>query len=167
MKTLTATQRLNLKSKTEITWACVKLKGRRLLYISAYYRPDKSDEKSLAGLRASLDKASGIQNSMLLIGGDFNAPGIDWRTISLKPKCPYPQLHNELLSILNDNGLEQMITEPTRLENTLDLIITNQPQLIPKTEVIPGLSDHSIAYCEFNIKAKHKKITEHLKSGLD
>ena len=146
----------------EMTWVCVKLQGRRSLYVSAYYRPDKSDEKSLAGLRASLDKASGIQNSMLLIGGDFNAPGIDWRTTSLKPKCPYPNLHNELLSIFNDNGLEQMITEPTRKENTLDLFVTNHPQLIPKTEIIPGLSDHCIPYCEFNIKAKHKKKNERL-----
>ena len=33
-----------------------------------------------------------------------------------------------------------MVTEPTRLNNTLDLFFTNLPTLI--NEVVPGLSDH-------------------------
>ena len=32
--------------------------------------------------------------------------------------------------------------------------MTNCPQLIPRTEVIPGLSDHNIPYCEFTVKKK-------------
>ena len=35
-----------------------------------------------------------------------------------------------------------MVTEPTRLNNTLDLFFTNLPTLIQEVEVVPGLSDH-------------------------
>ena len=35
--------------------------------------------------------------------------------------------------------------------NTLDLLITNCPHLIPRVEVIPGLSDYDIPYCELAI----------------
>ena len=55
-----------------------------------------------------------------------------------------------------------MNTKPTRKKNTLDLIVTDQPQLIPQTETIPGLSNHNIPYCKFNIEANHKNKTEHL-----
>ena len=40
------------------------------------------------------------------------------------------------------HGLSQMVTEPTRLNNTLDLFFTNLPTLIQEVEVVPGLSDH-------------------------
>ena len=92
-----------------------------------------------------------LPKAHLLIGGDFNFPGWDWQTATptLKPRAPYPGLHNDFHDLINDHDLEQLVWEPTREDNTLDLYLTNCPQLIPRTEVIPGLSDHNIPYCEF------------------
>ena len=53
--------------------------------------------------------------------------------------------------------MQQMVLEPTRLSNTLDLVLTNTPDLVPRIEVIPGLSDHSIVYFEYNVKADKKE----------
>lgn len=53
--------------------------------------------------------------------------------------------------------LEQLVLEPTRINNTLDLLLTNCPHLTPRIKVIPGLSDHCIPYCEFNITPTKKR----------
>ncbi|MCS5551353.1 MAG: hypothetical protein NZ811_07535, partial [Gammaproteobacteria bacterium] len=49
--------------------------------------------------------------------------------------------------------------EPTRGENTLDLIITNNPSRFTRVETIPGISDHEIVFSELDIRVK-KKITK-------
>ena len=55
------------------------------------------------------------------------------------------------MDLLHDHGLKQMVMEPAQLGNILDLSRTNCPHLMPRNEVIPGLSDHDIVYGEFNI----------------
>ena len=54
-----------------------------------------------------------------------------------------------------------MVRKPTSEDNTLDLYLTNCPQLIPRTEVIPGLSDHNIPYCEFIVNTIKKKQAQY------
>ena len=49
--------------------------------------------------------------------------------------------------------------EPTREANTLDLIISNCPQLIPRVEVLPGLSDHDAVFCEIKVHTQMRKQT--------
>jgi hypothetical protein len=105
----------------------------------------------------SVTRASSIPNAHLLIGGDLNFPGWDWPSSSLKTKTPCPDLHNKLMDIINDHGLEQMVMFPTRLDNTLDLLITNSPELIPRIEPVPGLSDHHIVYAEISISIHRKR----------
>ena len=104
-----------------------------------------------------------LPKAHLLIGGDFNFPGWDWQTTTppLKPRTPYPGLHHDFHDLINGHGLEQLVREPTREDNTLDLYLTNCPQLIPRTEVIPGLSDHNIPYCEFIVDTTKKKQAQY------
>lgn len=53
--------------------------------------------------------------------------------------------------MLDDTGLTQVIEQPTRNDNVLDLIVTNFPNQVSRTEIIPGLSDHDIVHVEFNL----------------
>ena len=76
--------------------------------------------------------------------------------MTLKPRSSSPRLQHNFLSMVYDNGLEQLVKEPTMEENTLDLFLTNCPQL----EVVPGISDHSIPYCEISTSARRKKQTQ-------
>ena len=55
-------------------------------------------------------------------------------------------------------SVEQMVTEPTRQGNALDLILTNIPQLVPRMEITPGLSDHDIVYAEFSIPTHQQSV---------
>ena len=59
--------------------------------------------------------------------------------------------HYEFGNTLDDTDLVQLIELYTRQENTLDLMLTNLPSQIPRTEVIPGISDHDIVFVELNI----------------
>ena len=93
----------------------------------------------------------------MLIGGDFNFPGFVWETGTLKPKATEVGQHREFLELIRDPSLEQMVTKPTRLNNTLDLILTNTTGLILRVETVMGVSDHEIVYCEYNIAVEKTK----------
>jgi len=82
----------------------------------------------------------------LILVGDLNLPGFDWTQKRLKNCCTHKQIHTEFLHILSEFMLEQLITDPTHVRgNTLDLICTNDPGHVEKTEIFqPGLSDHHI-----------------------
>ena len=76
------------------------------------------------------------------ICGDFNLANIDWKrgydaAILLQ--------HEACLgsSIVN-NGLEQLVTESTRNNNTLDILIVNDPLTTCNVSVVPPFctSDH-------------------------
>jgi hypothetical protein len=60
-------------------------------------------------------------------------------------------LHYQFTEILDDNGLAQIVGEPTRDTNILDLIATNQPSSFRRTEIIPAVSDNEILYSEIYI----------------
>ena len=143
----------------ELVWARIKLRGQRTLYICAFYRPDMSDKTSFPLLTASLRKVATINNAHIVIAGDLNFLSWDWKSIKLKPNGYYPQLHKDLIDTLNDFSLVQVVEEPTRERNTLDLVITNYPQQIPRIEILPGLSDHDAVFCEITVTTPKKEVT--------
>lgn len=140
----------------EILWIKLKLKKSRSLLICTYYRPDEGDEPSLKRFAESARLASLSQNAIIVIGGDFNFPGWDWKKGVLK-KCRYPSLHNFFRDTLHDLGWEQLVTFPTREENALDLFLTNSPGLVPRVSPLCGLSDHDAVYMELQIQPPRKR----------
>ena len=85
-----------------------------------------------------------------MIAEDFNLPSWDWKGNTLKSNTQYLLIHHKFTEILNDNGLTHIVGEPTRGTNILDLIATNHPSSIRRTEIIPGVSDHDIVYTEID-----------------
>lgn len=77
----------------------------------------------------------------IVLMGDFNAPLVDWR--SLTSSCP---IGSSLLSFSQSCTFEQLIYEPTRLDNILDLVFTSTPSLISNLSVLcpPPSMDHSL-----------------------
>ena len=55
---------------------------------------------------------------------------------------------------MNEYLLSQMVKEPKRGENTLDLFMTTNPTLVNSITTIPGLSDHDIVSCVIDSKPK-------------
>lgn len=80
----------------------------------------------------------------MILAKDLNFSGWNWNPSSLRPNSPYVGLHEELAAFLDYFGLTQKVNEQTRGQNTLDLIMTNIPELVNRVHVIPGISDHNI-----------------------
>ena len=113
-------------------------------------------ENSLAKVRAE------NEGSDILLGGDFNLGGIDWLTQSTRNNCSSKGISDRLLDIANDNGLTQVVSEPTyRGKSMLDLLFTSTPNLVEKTSIAPGITenDHDLVQIETKIKAKINRKT--------
>ncbi|CAG2215457.1 unnamed protein product [Mytilus edulis] len=146
-------------AKSEMVWAKIEIKGSRSLYVSSFYNPKTSDEQSIKWFDTSVKRATQIKNAAILIGGDFNLPGWDWKNKILKPKSTHQNIHYDFGNTLDDTGLVQLIEYPTRKDNILDLMITNLPNQVPRIEIMPGISDHDIVFMEFKITPSKLKQT--------
>ncbi|MCG8035186.1 MAG: hypothetical protein JAZ03_23820, partial [Candidatus Thiodiazotropha taylori] len=158
------TEQPQLKTKCEIVWVKLEIVGSQPLYIAAYYKPKEDDQDSLDMLRSSLDKLLGKKGNILVLG-DFNLPKFSWVECepSIKPDCTCRAVYDSFLDILDDFNLVQMVTEPTRQDNILDLVLVSNPTLVPMVTCTPGLSDHDIVCVEAAVrptqtKQKRRKI---------
>ncbi len=65
---------------------------------------------------------------------------------------------NELMVDIGDTfGLSQLVLEPTRKRNTLDLVFTTVPDLVSNINVISGMSDHEAVTFQYDHKADINK----------
>ena len=58
---------------------------------------------------------------------------------------------------MDEHGLTQLVKEPTRGNNIIDLVTTNNDNIVNKVRVIPGISDHSMVLFEVNLSCKKRK----------
>ena len=119
------------------------------------YRPPSSDIDYLKELDRSLSliERSGNYLSILLLG-DFNLPQIVWSTPS--PTCP-DSLSSTFFAIIADYFLHQLVFQPNREQNILDLVFITAPELVKDLEICQpvGGSDH--CSIEFNLKLKFQR----------
>ena len=51
-----------------------------------------------------------LNEQSLVIGGDFNFPGLDWRTKSIKAGAAYTGLHHRFFEIIDNIRLVHIMT---------------------------------------------------------
>ena len=109
------------------------------LTVGVCYRPPNQNDKGNEAIFGSLKQASGQQNQVLM--GDFNYPDICWKNDTAAHMSSI-----KFLECVEDCCLIQMLDVPTRSEALLDLLLTNQENLLCTISVSasPGCSDHSI-----------------------
>ena len=56
------------------------------------------------------------------------------------------------MTLISDFSFTQMVTEPTRHDNVLDLFLTSNHTLVQKVEIYPGIADHDVMVTDVNIK---------------
>jgi hypothetical protein len=83
-------------------------------------------------------------HSPALICGDLNFPNIDW-TIDNCAVCSETTCTGVFLELYYTHGLRQCVTTPTRFDNVLDLILTNDDNCIYNIRPIEpfSTSDHN------------------------
>ena len=121
------------------------------------YRPPKTESKDFEII---LTKIQDIFNSFkqldptILLSGDFNFPFVEWERLE-DNSCRWVYKSNtnattdekkqfeKLLDLCDTKCMLQIIKEPTREKNTLELVFTNETSLITSIGVSKSkLSDH-------------------------
>ena len=143
-----STRQDDLETKCECVWVKLDIDGEKSLYMASFYRPDVSGPDSINQLDSSVLCIKNRTRSHVWISGDFNFPSFDWADRTLTPGCPHPSKHNDFIDFLDELGLDQIIKENTRDNNTLDLFLTRNSTLVSWATVIPGLSDHDAVSVE-------------------
>lgn len=136
----------------ESLWLTMKLRGKDKLLIGCVYRSPSSSLENDSSMRELLCRATRLNTSHIMITGDFNYPEINWNTMTTSKHEDHAS--QKFLDTMRDNFLLQHVTEPTRYRhgqnsNTLDLILTNEENMINRIQYLPGLglSDHAcLAY---------------------
>lgn len=130
---------VNIDSTIEIVWTACITSATKIL-IGVCYRPPDSDNSFVEELRKSVDSATrqcSPDNIYLL--GDFNFPQIDW---SLLTSTCHEAM--KFVSLTLDYNLFQVVKEPTRGTNILDLILTNAHETVSSILHVDGFSDHKL-----------------------
>ena len=144
------------KTDCEVLWITLELVGRKPLFIAAYYRPKEGDALSTEEFQKSIEMVS-QQKGDIWILGDLNYPKLEWDEDDvpfIKPGCSHTKLYDSFIETMCDHSLSQMVREPTRSGNILDLFLTTNPTLVNSVSIIPGLSDHNIVKCIVDTKPK-------------
>ena len=153
---LTTSEVESSQSQCEAVWAELHTNEKSVL-IGSYYRPPNSTIDSIEQLSTSIHQVTHNKDKHLIIAGDFNLPHINWEHCSITPGAPQHAQHQELLSLINEHGLEQMQKQPTRINNILDLYLTNHPSLVKSSDTIPGISDHHMIIVDSDLKPKYNR----------
>ena len=141
-------------SNKVVSMCAVKLKTNDTLIINMYRPPDTDKhenafEEALIKLEDLLSKS---ETNNIILTGDFNFPTIQWSqddemNITIASKN-IPKQAKSLLNILNDFSLLQCISKPTRGHNILDLVFTNNQQMINEVKITDTIhSDHRLIQC--------------------
>ncbi|XP_071153782.1 uncharacterized protein [Mytilus edulis] len=163
-KDLLSTAEITLDTNCEICWNKIEIKGSKPLYTGCYYRPPDNNIASIESLNTSLTRLTHSNNlPNLVLTGDFNMPDIKWEIDEdnnfqiKKPNNYSMETIYKFIEALEENCLTQIVKEPTRQDNILDLVLTTNPTSIESISVQDGMSDHSIVITDINLKAKKKK----------
>ena len=143
-----------LENNCECVWVKLIQPNGKNLYVASIYRPTASDEHSIPEFRKSLELIP--RSASIFIAGDLNFPDVDWSTKLVQAGSNNANVHGEFLDLLEDFMLEQLVAEPTRHENILDLIISNCPSSCKNVTVTAGISDHEAVSCTIDFRPKKK-----------
>ncbi len=125
--------------------------GNKKLMVVIVYRPPKQLRTDDTALYKEIQSI--IRNTSAVIFGDFNCPSIKWNSMH------GDQEGSRLIEMVEDSFLSQIVNQPTRGNNILDLLLTTDTDLITDCEVgeiLSGCDHHMI---RFRIRTKHQ-VTE-------
>ena len=155
----------------EIVWTYLNVGKSSDMIVGSFYCPPHSPDTTLEELRSSLVYIKQkYPNAFVILGGDFNCPGVDWHHGTLTESYVSRHFRQQLLTLSQDAHMSQLVTFPTRAQNTLDLLFTTHPDSILSCYPAPGLSDHDAVLATIktpNCRAKKPPRTIYLYKSAD
>ena len=136
----------------ETIWGDIRCNGGNTL-VGVCYRAPNSLHINDEALYSLIDRVS---KEEVVIMGDFNFPELDWgRADSIGDSHPF-------IECMSNNFLTQLVEEPTRAKNYLDLILCSDSSLIEYASVGEPFetSDHQIVTFSLATKEFSRKHTK-------
>lgn len=162
---VTDVELVNSCNFNESVWIRLKLKGTDSLLIGSVYRSPSSPSDNNDQLNNIIREAVQLRDTHLLIAGDFNYGSIDWDLMQSTESIDHPS--SKFVECVNDTFLCQHVLEETRFRHgqrpsRLDLVLTNESNMITDLEYLPpiGASDHACLVFNYICYADTKKSQE-------
>lgn len=96
-----------------------------------------------------------IRRPIFFYVGDFNFPNIDWEWLLTTG----PNEAGQFLDMCLNYNFTQVIDQPTRGGNILDLVLTACPDLVKSVSYVKGLGDHNLLHTELSFPTITKNPT--------
>ena len=135
--------KIKTDGKTETLWVDIK-DGSQTVVMGVVYRPPNTTNDSNTALWQEIDKAG--RYSQVCVVGDFNFRNIDWGLMTGNSEA------EDFLTVIQDNFLKQVVLEPTRGNNILDLILTNREDSITQVEIGGQLGNNDHREIRYKLK---------------
>jgi hypothetical protein len=158
-KEMAVTRKTELETEGENIWCQVNIQGRRPIIFGVIYKPKHGDLPPIEGMKASIDIINARpKTSDIIVTGDFNQGNIEWETNTInKEHYASKVAAARLLDFSTQYNMQQMVKEATRDNSILDLVFTNNTNIINQTKVEPGVGDHEMVVTELNLVIKRPK----------
>ena len=131
------------------------------LAMAIVYRPPRCPtqyfEEVMERLRTTLASCDRPAPEIVILG-DFNLPHVDWDSRMVNGGRSDERFQAELIfSLMDEHCLNQEVEEPTRRQNKLDLVFSNNSELVQSISVQTSvITDHNIVIINTNIRTgKH------------
>ena len=121
--------------------------------IASVYRAPTSNPLQVIGILEEFIQrhSSGDCPPEVYVLGDFNMPLVNWSNL------PTDQ-NNSLVEFAEKHFLTQLVTEPTRGRNILDIVFTNRVDYVLDVDVTDTqMSDHGLVSCILGVGLKQAK----------
>ena len=155
----------NFISHIDVQYIHLKINSKIPFNIICVYRPPNCNEVSHEQICKLFDITQQNYNSSIIIG-DFNLPNFNWKDYTFPS---YPKSYALLFDSIIKNSFSQLINKPTRNNNIIDLLFTNEKQLLSNINIgdyfglYKNISDHYSV--SFNVNIEKYPCKQILKSN--
>ena len=147
----------DLTTDCKIVWTKVKARNKKDIYLCSYYMPHRN-LNDINRLDESLKQVTNNKNGRhIILAGDSNCPDINWEKMTVNKGAADREVQQALLDLTIKHGLSQVHDQPSRDNNLLDLVFTNNPSIVKSSTSVPGFSDHAMVLTDIDIIPQHVK----------
>jgi len=141
----------------DAVWCTVTMNGSDKLLVGCVYRSPNISSSDEDQLNDMMIQASSFKASHKLIVGDFNHPDIDWITGTCCRSSGHPAA--AFLDTVNDAFLFRHCLEPThsrpgQVANILDLVFTDEEEVVGDLEYITPLGKSHHVIIQFSLTCR-------------
>ena len=129
-------------------------RNKKDIYLCSYFMPHRN-LNDITRLDKSLKQVTNHKKGKhIILAGDFNCPDINWEKMTVNKGAADREVQQSLLDLTTEHGLSQIHDQPTRDNNLLDLVFTNNPSVVKSSTSVPEISDHAMVVLFHSISSR-------------